>query len=305
MSSPSIDFNAAGPDASAAAGSAAAVPPKRSRAGRILRSAPVRIVAGALALGLTAALTFGLIKEALPSPAARFVWPYLLASALLLLVYVGFIKLTERRALPELGLRGAPRELAVGLALGALAVGAAMALLGACGSYRIGGVNAFSSTIAAPLAEMLFVGIFEELLFRALIFRIIERALGSWPALLLSAALFAAAHLGGTIDAVGLLNTALAGLMLSAAWMVTRRLWLCMAIHAAWNYTLGSVFAIAVSGHPAKGWIVGTLEGPTWLTGGAYGLEGSVMAALVIGALFAALYLRARRTGQVQAAHWH
>jgi len=89
-------------------------------------------------------------------------------------------------------------------------------------------------------------------------------------------------------------------LMLSAAWMVTRRLWLCVGIHAAWNYTLGSVFSIAVSGHPAKGLIVGQLSGPDWLTGGAvYGLEASILTALVMGGLFALLYRRARAGGQV------
>lgn len=266
-----------------------------SRFKRILKSAPVRIVAGVLAIGLTAALTFAAVKALVPLPASRFVWPYLLASVLVLLVYIGFTKLTERRALAELSLKGAPAEFGVGVLIGAGAVALTIALLAVSGSYRIASFNPWSSAIAAPLAEMLFVGVFEEILFRALIFRIVQRALGSWPALLISGLLFSLAHIGEGISALGLVNTFLAGMMFSAAWLVTGRLWLCVGIHAAWNYVLGSIFSIAVSGHPAKGWIVGTLSGPDWVTGGVYGLEGSAWTALVIGAVFLGLYRWHRR----------
>lgn len=266
---------------------------------RIFSSAPVRIILGVLAIVLTAALTFPTIKAITPSPESRFVWPYLLAATLVVLVYMGFIKLTERRPLTELSLQGAPGEIGLGLLLGAFAVALTVGLLAATGSYRIVGFEPWSAAVAAPLAEMLFVGVFEEILFRAVIFRIAERSLGSWPALILSAVLFALAHLGESISAVGLVNTALAGLMFSAAWMATRRLWLCCAIHAAWNYTLGAIFSIAVSGHPAKGLIVGQLSGPDWVSGGVYGLEASVWTALVIGALSVVLYRHARRMGQL------
>ncbi|MDB5962634.1 MAG: putative metal-dependent rane protease [Massilia sp.] len=272
----------------------AAVKPSRFK--RIVFSAPVRIVLGVLAVGLTAALTFPAVKALVPLKDNRFVWPFLLAGALVLLVYRGYVKLMERRPLAELSVRGAPAEFGAGLLIGAAAVAATIGLLAATGSYRIAGFNPWSAAIAAPLAEMLFVAIFEEVLFRAVIFRIVERSLGSWPALAICALLFALAHLGDGVSALALANTALAGLMLSAAWMATRRLWLCIAIHAAWNYTLGAVFSIAVSGHPAKGLIIGQLSGPDWITGGVYGLEGSAWTALVMGALFVVLYRRARQT---------
>jgi membrane protease YdiL (CAAX protease family) len=287
MNSPAIPFDqaiAAGP----------------SRFKRIVYSAPVRIVVGVLAVGLTGALTFPAVKALVPVAANRFIWPFLLASLLVLLVYRSYVRLLERRPITELTLRGAPAELGVGLLIGAAAVAATIGLLAAAGSYRIAGVNPWSAPIAAALTEMLFVGLFEEIVFRAILFRIVERALGSWPALLIGMVLFSLAHLGEGISALALINTALAGLMLSAAWMVTRRLWLCVGIHAAWNYTLGSVFSIAVSGHPAKGLIEGQLSGPDWLTGGAaYGLEASILTALVMGGLFALLYRRAAAAGQV------
>lgn len=187
----------------------------------------------------------------------------------------------------------------MGAALGAGAVLALMAALAASGSYHFTALNPWSLAISTPLAEMLFAGLFEEILFRGVLFRITERALGSWPALAISSVVFAAAHLGDSITVIGLINTALAGLLLCAAFMLTRRLWLGIGIHAAWNYTLGSICSIAVSGHPASGWMVGTLSGPDWLTGGAYGLEASLLTTVVMGVLFAILYDRARRAGHV------
>lgn len=272
---------------------------QRSRLKRFFLSAPMRIIAGVLVLGMTAFLTFAVVKAVTPSPAARFMWPYLLAMALVVMAYRGFIRLTERRPIVELFLRGAGQEFGIGVAIGAAAVAATVGLLAASGSYRIASFNPWSATVYGPLAEMLFVGVMEEIVFRALLFRITEKALGTVAALIISAVLFSLAHLGGEISLIGLVNTALAGLMLSGAWMVTRRLWLCIGIHAAWNYVLGSVFSIAVSGHPAKGWIVGVLSGPDWVTGGAYGLEQSVWTTLVMTIVFVLLLRRASRTGQV------
>ncbi|WP_440223683.1 hypothetical protein ACQQ2N_00385 [Dokdonella sp. MW10] len=62
---------------------------------------------------------------------------------------------------------------------------------------------------------------------------------------------------------------------------LTRRLWLCAALHLSWNFTQGAIFSIAVSGQTGEGWIRGSLSGPAWLTGGAFGAEGSVVAVVV------------------------
>ena len=125
---------------------------------------------------------------------------------------------------------------------------------------------------------------------RAERFRIVEQWGGSRVALVASAVLFGLAHVpgeGATVLAIA--NTVVAGVMFGAAYMLTQRLWLCIGIHAAWNYTLGSVFSIAVSGHQSRaGLIDGVLSGPDWLTGAAYGLEASVVTLVVLVALSAA-----------------
>jgi membrane protease YdiL (CAAX protease family) len=224
------------------------------------------------------------------------VWPQLLATASVLLAYAAYVRWIEKRALVEFSRNGALRELGAGCAVGAGAVAAAVGALYAAGAWHPAGLNPWSLAIAIPIAEMMFVGVLEEVLFRAILFRILDQWLGGRVALLLSAALFGLAHVpgeGATLLAIA--NTVVAGVMFAAAYRLTRRLWLCIGIHAAWNYTLGSIFSIAVSGHQSRAGLVdGTLTGPDWLTGGAYGLEGSVVTLVLLIGLSAA-FLRPRK----------
>jgi hypothetical protein len=91
---------------------------------------------------------------------------------------------------------------------------------------------------------------------------------------------------------------ALAAVGLTAAYMVARRFWLVIGLHFAWYFLFDGVFSVAVSGHAAKGWIQGSLVGPTWSSGGRYGVEASVVARLAWGLASAALLRVARRRGQ-------
>jgi uncharacterized protein len=74
------------------------------------------------------------------------------------------------------------------------------------------------------------------------------------------------------------------GVLLAAAFMITRRLWLCIGFHIAWNFTQGGVFSAVVSGGQSKGLLQSRMVGPDWLTGGAFGAEGSLVALLVCAA---------------------
>jgi hypothetical protein len=71
-------------------------------------------------------------------------------------------------------------------------------------------------------------------------------------------------------------------LLLGAAYLLTRRLWLAMGIHSGWNFTQGWIFSVPVSGGKApEGLLLTTRHGPEWLTGGAFGLEASAVAMVV------------------------
>ena len=117
-------------------------------------------------------------------------------------------------------------------------------------------------------------------MFRGILFRWLEEWGGSWVALLLTSAFFGAAHLfnphASPIAAVGIAFEA--GVMLGAAYMLTRSLWMPMGLHAAWNFAQGEIYDIPVSGTPVHGMLVARLNGPPLLTGNGFGLEASLIA---------------------------
>ena len=256
-----------------------------------------RIVMAALCTIVPLALTLGVVGATLPKP-LRVAWPQLLAALLCALGYCFYVRRFERRPVAELAAPGAAREVASGLALGAALCLATVGVLGALGVYRIEGLNAWTAMLhSAP--EMVLVAVFEEILVRAILFRIAEQAWGSRNALIASSVFFVLAHLPGDgINLLGTTVTAVAGVSLAAAYMVTRRLWLAIGMHFAWNFLFDGVFSVAVSGHVAKGWIQGSLVGPTWLSGGNYGVEASVVALLAWGLASAALLRLARGRGR-------
>lgn len=259
-----------------------------------------RIVAGVFAVALAAGLATSAASAHL-SGTGRTLLPNLAGAAAALLAYWAWVRLTERRRVGELAARVAVPELAVGLAVGAAMVVAVIGTAALAGAYTVVRVRDWDSRLLVPLTEMALVGVLEELLCRGLLFRITEKALGSWAALAISALIFGAAHLPGV--GASLLSFAiavLAGTFFAAAYMLTRRLWLCIGIHVAWNYTLGTVFSVAVSGRESSGWVQGSLHGPRWLTGGAYGLEASVITLIVLLLVGGLLLHAAARTGSVR-----
>ena len=232
-------------------------------------------------------------------------WPEFLAASIALLAYGLYVRVFERRQVTELSAARALPEFIVGLLTGAILVACVVSLVAALGSYRILGMNAWTMGILAPLALMTFVGVLEEIISRGIVFRITEKSLGSWAALAISSLLFGLAHLPG--EGVGVLAiaiTVVAGVMFAAAYMLTRRLWLAIGIHIAWNYTLGSIFSVAVSGREAKGLLVGKVSGSDLFTGGTYGFEASVVTLLVLGVFAVALLRAARKKGHFVEPAW-
>ena len=179
------------------------------------------------------------------------------------------------------------RNLGLGLLAGFLVFSAAVAVAAIFGIYRIVGAGDASSLVAALIASALFPAVSEELVFRGILFRWLEEWGGSWVALLLTSALFGAAHLmnphASPIAAVGIALEA--GVMLGAAYMLTRSLWLPMGLHAAWNFAQGEIYDIPVSGTEVHGLIDARLSGPPLLTGNGFGLEASLIA-IVVATLF-------------------
>jgi uncharacterized protein len=139
----------------------------------------------------------------------------------------------------------------------------------------------------------------EELLFRGILFRIIEGRVGTWAALALSGVLFGAAHLfnpNATLWTASAIAVE-AGFMLAAVYAATRNLWVPIGVHFGWNFAQGGIFGTSISGTDApQGLLDGVTSGPYLLSGGEFGPEASgysVLAGVVVTVVF--LWLARRR----------
>lgn len=262
---------------------------------RLLARPSVRAVLALVCVLAPFALAMWL-SHVVPRP-WRAVWPLLLATGGVIAGYAFYVRRIEKRAVDELSLQGMWRELGGGLGLGTLLVVACTGVLLASGAYTITGM-VHPGVMLKPLPEQVMVAFFEEILFRAVLFRLLEKSWGTLVALVGSTLLFVLGHVPnegfGMLPAV---MTAMASLVLALAWLVTRRLWLPVGLHFAWNYLFDAVLSVPVSGHAARGWLQVSTSGPQWLTGGAYGVEGSVVTLAAWGIAGFVLLAMARRRG--------
>ena len=222
------------------------------------------------------------------------------------LAYKLVIRHLGARKHDDLPAKGAIKETAAGLGIGFVLFSLIVGIAALLGVYRIVGAGDASYLLPAIILSAVFPGVVEELLFRGILFRWIEEFGGSWLALAVTSALFGAAHLlnpnASPVAAIGIALEA--GVMLGAAYMLTRRLWLAIGIHAAWNFTQGEVWDIPVSGTFVRGLVEAELSGPPLLSGGQFGLEASVIAMVVATGFGGYLLWRAIREGQLVHPMW-
>jgi len=227
---------------------------------------------------------------------------YVLATSGLLLESWLFLRAFHGRSYRALGIWFYPgwgRELTAGVAIGAgllIAVVAALATTRAV-IYRgpTGDAHALPGLLLLG-GWMLLAAAFEEILFRGYLFQRLVDGAGPVVAVAIFSMLFAAAHLANpSTTALSTANTFLSGVLLSVAYLKTRALWLPIGLHWAWNFTMGPLFSLPVSGLSLQPTLLHfDFTGAKWLSGGAYGPEGG--AALTVACLVATLWLgRTRR----------
>ena len=220
-------------------------------------------------------------------------------AVLSLLAYAWVVRRTERRVPVEVARKGAAGALGRGLLIGFVMFAVVIATIALLGYYRVDGQGSVTGAVAL-LGVMAAAAVTEELIFRGVLFRIIEERLGTWLALALTGLLFGAAHLFNPHATVwGALAIAVeAGAMLGAAYAATRTLWVPIGLHFAWNFAEGGIFGTGVSGtNSPEGLLQGVLSGPTVLSGGEFGPEASLFS-LLAGVVVTAVFLwLARRRG--------
>ena len=193
-----------------------------------------------------------------------------------------------------------------GSLIAALLMSLIVLLVAMLGGYSITGWGGSTSLAMILLGAGLQAAFVEEIVVRGIIFRFLEDFGGSWFALALSSALFGLGHYGNENATVfsSLAIAFEAGIMLGGAYMLTRNLWLAIGLHFGWNVTQGYVWDVPVSGNAVDGLVDARSHGSELISGGAFGVEASIVALVLATGLGIYLVYRAVQAGHVVRPWW-
>lgn len=204
----------------------------------------------------------------------------IIASATVIFAYIYFFKKYEKRTITEFSNKGIAKYIIAGVIIGVLLQCLTILIIIINGSFEIVSVNPISDMII-PFTVAFSVAIFEEILIRGIIFRILEEKLGSYISLLITAIIFGALHLANpnSTGFSGLCVGIEAGFLMGAAYIYARNLWFPIAIHFAWNFMQSGIFGAITSGNEKTSSLLTTkITGSQLFTGGAFGPEGTIQA---------------------------
>jgi uncharacterized protein len=159
------------------------------------------------------------------------------------------------------------------------------------GNLQVNGYLIDQKQLWVGIVIMLLIAWGEELIFRGYILGNLLQSMNKWLALLISALVFAGMHWRNpNVDTIALINIFLAGILLGLNYIYTRNLWFGWLLHFTWNFFQGAVLGYPVSGLKLVPVLQSSINGDDWLTGGKFGLEGSVISTvthvLMIGVLW-------------------
>ena len=219
-----------------------------------------------------------------------FLYYELFSFVIILFLFIFWVKVIEKNALSSLGFvkRNWLKYLGWGIMFSLVQMGV-IALV-----YQVSGIGSFVLN-ELSLEPLLFIlGLFpfwllqggtEEVATRGWLLTRIAARTNLPLAIVISSSLFGILHMGNAgVTFLSVLNIILDGVLAGLLFIYTDSIWLVVAQHGTWNYVQGNLLGFQVSGTGADASIfsftMGT--GPDWLTGGAFGAEGSIITTLVL-----------------------
>jgi len=184
-----------------------------------------------------------------------------------------------------------------GCLIGLVEVSALVGLIAAFGGYSFGDVALHGKELlrwgVLWAVFFVFVGLFEEFLFRGYTQYTLADSIGFWPAAIVLSCSFGAVHLGNPGEGwVGAAGVVAIGLIFAFALRRTGNLWLCVGWHASFDFGETFLYSVPNSGIVFSGHLSNaSLHGAKWLTGGTVGPEGSVFSFLTMGIIAVAIHL--------------
>ncbi|MFC5630599.1 MULTISPECIES: CPBP family intramembrane glutamic endopeptidase [Streptococcus] len=206
-----------------------------------------------------------------------------IASAILL-----WTRLVEKSPWAGLGIfrKNFWKQFSLGWFLGAGLLLSCVLLMMVLGAVKITSVNFSPSLVGRFLVLILAWSVqstTEELLCRGWLFTSLSTRYPIYWSIFVSAFFFTIIHIGNDgLSLIPLLDLFSFGVLAALCFLKFNNLWVISGIHAAWNCFQGSVFAFPVSGNSTGAAFVNvSLHGKNWLSGGPFGVEGSLISVLV------------------------
>ena len=238
----------------------------------------------------------------------EFFYHYLLyyelfSFVIILFLFIFWVKIIEKNALSSLGFvkRNWLKYLVWGIVISLLQMGV-IALV-----YQVGGIGSFELNELSLEPILFILGLFpfwllqggtEEVATRGWLLTRIAARTNLPLAIVISSSLFGILHMGNAgVTFLSVLNIILDGVLAALLFIYTDSIWLVVAQHGTWNYVQGNLLGFQVSGTGADASIFSFTmgDGPDWLTGGAFGAEGSIITTLVLLVSLVVVYLLGER----------
>ena len=213
-------------------------------------------------------------------------------------------KFIDRSTLVSLGfsLKDKLRDLAIGGLWGIALIGIGFLVFWLGGFVEIQPGNLTGTAFWIYLLVYIMVAIGEEVVSRGYILNNLMEGMNKYKALLISSLLFGLFHIiNSNVSIVGFLNITLSGALMGVYYIHRKNLWFPIAMHFTWNFFQGVVFGFGVSGTVHPGLLSHTRTGSDLLTGGLFGLEGSIVITplLIISLFIADRLYRTEATGSM------
>ena len=290
------------------------LPPSKTLKGfgaNLLHSAFIRIILGSASIFLVSLVTKWIFEPLLLSiglevDTAKTV-RYILTLVAILSTYYWLFTYYERRKVTELAKGYFLKDSLIGITLAFLSISAVMLTLYLGGYYQIVVVNNDVLRLLFPLAALALLATLEELIFRGVLYRIIESRLGTNLALIISGLFFGLSHITNEhATIISVLGAGIGGLIAGVMFSATKRLWLPISFHVMWNF-MQVFYGTQVSGldeFSGYSFFQGMLQGPELITGGPFGPENSIITITLTLIIFGVLYYGAWKNDRLTAPFW-
>lgn len=166
-------------------------------------------------------------------------------------------------------------------AVGILSV--AFLLIWMNGNIQILGTQNLGVALLGYLSFFLLVSLVEEVICRGYLLNMVTEHLNYKVGIAVSAIIFTLAHIGNNhFSWIAFCNLTLGGILMSLLYLKHQSLYVPIGFHWIWNYFQGNILGFGVSGTDVLGILQIQIDGPDWLTGGYFGLEGSLITCLLL-----------------------